>query len=419
MNITVIPQGVLNFLTVYPTGQSLPNASTLNSLQGQILANAAIVPGGASGSVDAFATDPTDIVIDINGYYLSPTDLHFNTSTGDSALRANTIGNHNTANGYAALSNNTIGGDNTAIGAMALQYNTSGAGNTATGVAALIYNTTGIRNTANGGEAMLDNTTGFDNTAIGSSAMASNTAGDSNTAVGYIALALNTSGTLNTAVGDSALVSNTTGSNNIAIGYKAAGLSPASGSNNIHIGSQGSASDNGTIRIGTAVPIPFCSVCGAQSAFFAAGIRGITTGENDAIPVVIDSNGQLGTVNSSRRFKENIEDMADASSGLLRLRPVTFRYRKPFADGSKPIQYGLIAEEVEEIYPELVAHSADGQSESVKYQVLDSMLLNEVQRQHAKITSQAEQIRALAQQLKEQQDRVEQLASRLAAMAVQ
>jgi hypothetical protein len=108
--------------------------------------------------------------------------------------------------------------------------------------------------------------------------------------------------------------------------------------------------------------------------------------------VVIDSNGQLGTVSSSRRFKEDIQDMGDASSGLLRLRPVTFRYTRAFDDGLKPVQYGLIAEEVAEVYPDLVAHSADGQIETVKYQVLDSMLLNEVQKQ-------AEQIRELKERL--------------------
>jgi hypothetical protein len=110
---------------------------------------------------------------------------------------------------------------------------------------------------------------------------------------------------------------------------------------------------------------------------------------------MIDSNGQLGTVSSSRRFKEDIQDMGDASSGLMRLRPVTFRYKKPFADGSMPIEYGLIAEEVADVYPDLVAHSADGQIETVKYQVLDSMLLNEVQKQAELIRSLEERLAAL------------------------
>ena len=127
----------------------------------------------------------------------------------------------------------------------------------------------------------------------------------------------------------------------------------------------------------------------------------MTTANNDAVPVLIDSAGQLGTASSSRRYKEDIQDMGDASRGLMRLRPVTFRYQKPFADGSKPIQYGLIAEEVAKVYPDLVARSADGQIETVKYQVLDSMLLNEVQRQQAEIDAQKNQIRGLQQQIDE------------------
>ena len=147
---------------------------------------------------------------------------------------------------------------------------------------------------------------------------------------------------------------------NTACGYLAL-VTNTTGSNNMHIGNVGSLNDNEAIRSGTQDTNPT-----NQTSCFAAGIRGVTTGNNDAIPVVIDSNGQLGTVSSSRRFKEDIHDMDTVSSGLMRLRPVTFRYQKPFADGSKPIQYGLIAEEVADaIYPDLVAHSADGQIETV------------------------------------------------------
>ena len=116
------------------------------------------------------------------------------------------------------------------------------------------------------------------------------------------------------------------------------------------------------------------------------------------MPVVIDSNEQ-GTVSSSRRFKEDINDMDTVSSGLMRLRPVTFRYKKPFADGSKPIQYGLIAEEVADVYPDLVVHSADGQIETVKYHVLDSMLLNELQKEQKQVQEQVERIRVLEARL--------------------
>jgi hypothetical protein len=129
-------------------------------------------------------------------------------------------------------------------------------------------------------------------------------------------------------------------------------------------------------------------------------VRSVTTGKNDAIPVVIDSNGQLGTVSSSQRFKEDIRDMGDSSRALLRLRPVTFRYRKSFDDGSKPIQYGLIAEEVAEAFPDLVARSADGRIETVKYQMLDALLLNEVQRQEAEIRALKERLDKLTSLVK-------------------
>jgi hypothetical protein len=202
----------------------------------------------------------------------------------------------------------------------------------------------------------------------------------------------------NIALGLGALSNDTTGTNNIALGNLAANVVSNGNSNNIHVGNQGLAGDSGVIRIGT-----------GQSEFFVAGVRGVPTLNNNAIPVMIDSNGQLGTVSSSRRFKEDIQDMDDASRDLMRLRPVTFRYKQPFGDGSKPIQYGLIAEEVAEVYPDLVAHSADGQIETVKYQVLDSMLLNEVQRQEAKISR-------LEQKVDEQRQKRESLLERLAKL---
>jgi hypothetical protein len=283
--------------------------------------------------------------------------------------------------------------NNVALGLGAMQSNTTGNANTASGYIALTSNISGNYNTANGYRALTNNTIGISNTAMGGPALAYNTTGSFNTAIGFSALLLNTTGGNNTAIGDNALGDNTTGTNNIAVGNFAAVQVSGGGSSNIHIGHWGSAGDNATIRIGTP---------GAQSSFFAAGVRGTITGNNDAIPVVIDSFGQLGTVSSSRRFKEDIQDMGAASHDLMRLRPVTYRYKQPFADGSKPVQYGLIAEEVAEVYPDLVAHSADGQIETVKYQVLDSMLLNEVQR--------------LAQQLDEQRQLNQSLQERLAKL---
>ena len=202
----------------------------------------------------------------------------------------------------------------------------------------------------------------------------------------------------NIALGIGALSNITTGTNNIAIGSLAASAVSGGNSNNIHIGNQGSPGDSGTIRLGT---------LGTQSMFFAAGVRGIITGSNSAVGVMIDSNGQLGTLSSSLRFKDDIEDMGDASRDLMRLRPVTFRYKQPFADGSKPIQYGLIAEDVAKVYPDLVAHSADGQIETVKYQVLAPMLLNTVQRHQ-------EETRRLEQRVDEQEQENQLLRERLA-----
>jgi hypothetical protein len=263
------------------------------------------------------------------------------------------------------------------------------------------------------GPALNANTTGSNNTAIGFGALIENTFGYNNTAIGDIALFDNTMGAVNTAIGVGALQGNFTGNNNIAIGAGAAanvGLS-----NNIHIGHDGFAADSGTIRIGDSV---------FQTSFFAAGIRGVMTATNDAIPVVVDSAGQLGTVSSSRRYKEDIQDMGDASSGLMRLRPVTFRYKQPFADGSKPVQYGLIAEEVEQVYPDLVAHSADGQVQSLKYQILDSMLLNEVQKQQAEIAAQRAKIAAQQSDMTKEHEQIlalqaeiEELKAVLASLA--
>jgi hypothetical protein len=216
-------------------------------------------------------------------------------------------------------------------------------------------------------------------------ALASNTSGNSNTAIGSLAAALNATGIDNVAVGGGALGLNVAGSNNIAIGAAAAQVS-GDLNNTIEIGNIGVVGDDGVIRLGTA---------GTHTSFFAAGIRDVTTGASDAVGVVIDSTGQLGTINSSRRYKEDIKDMGDASSGLMRLRPVTFRYKQAYSDGSKPIDYGLIAEEVEQVYPDLVAHLANGDVETVQYQKVNAMLLNEVQKQHAELERQRDEITAL------------------------
>jgi hypothetical protein len=292
---------------------------------------------------------------------------NFNTASGSNTLFTNTTGSNNTASGYKALHDNTTGGGNTADGASAMQGNTSGNFNTASGYQALQSGTSGSFNTANGYNGLLGNTTGHDNTASGASAMQGNTTGNYNTADGV-----------------NALISNMTGSNNIAIGFSAATNVASGNSNNIHIGNSGASGDSATIKIGT---------LGTQTSVFIAGISGATSSGGAA--VFVNSNGQLGTVTSSRRFKEQITDMGETSSMLFQLRPVNFFYKPEYDDGSHLLQYGLIAEEVEKIYPEMVAYDGDGQILTVKYQMLAPMLLNEVQKQNAQIQKLQDRLAAL------------------------
>jgi hypothetical protein len=313
-----------------------------------------------------------------------------NTKVGEAALDSNTSGTLNTAIGFYALANASAGVANTAVGDAAARDLVSGSFNTAVGADALVnhfsgdrntavgYRTAlngGARNTALGAEALSLADVGgavgtLDNTAVGERALRE-TWGNNNTAVGSAALDVVNAGDDNVAVGANALGAVTSGANNIAVGTGAGGAL-TSGSDNIFIGHPGVATDSSTIRIGRAF---------THTRFFVNGVRGITTGNNNAQTVVIDSAGQLGTVSSSRRTKFDIADLDSAvTAGLQALRPVQFRYRQAFADGSTPLQYGLIAEEVQEVLPELVATDDEGQPASVKYHVLPALLLADVQR---------------------------------------
>ena len=311
-----------------------------------------------------------------------------NTAFGQDALRNNTDGGNNTANGTFSLKSNTSGDNNTASGVNALSKNLTGDNNTASGRDALFSNTTGNGNTASGLGALFNNTTGGINTASGQNALRSNISGVSNTAIGVNALRDNKTGSSNTATGRNALEKNTTGFNNIALGFDA-GRNVTTGNNNIYIGNSGVASDTTTIKIGAA---------GLQNKTFIAGISGVNSSAA-AIPVLIDSNGQLGTVASSRRYKEEIRDMGEKSSGLMQLRPVTFRYTRAFSNGEQPLQPGLIAEEVAEVYPDLVVHDHEGEIETVQYYKLIPMLLNELQKQYIELNNQRSQIVELKDRL--------------------
>jgi hypothetical protein len=294
--------------------------------------------------------------------------------------------NANTAVGGNALSSNTTGTENTAVGAGAMFFNTMGQDNTAAGLSALIHNTTGNENTATGVFALEENTSGADNTATGVRAMMFST-GNDNTAAGVDSLENNTSGGSNTAIGGVALGANTTGSNNIAVGFDA-GDNLTTGSNNIDIFDPGVAAESNTIRIGTQ---------GTQTATFIAGIFGGPKIKKGC-DVIAQSNGLLGCMKSSARYKRDIRDMGDASDKLMKLRPVTFQYKEDF-DGIQ--QYGLIAEEVQKVYPELVVEGDDGRPETVEYQVLPAMLLNELQKEIRDNDRQTAQIAKLSRQIAE------------------
>ncbi len=395
LNVTVVPIAGASpkggYLTIYPgTGSNPATPPLYASLVWQgttvYLSNAVIVASNSTdGSIYVYANQATDIVIDINGYYTAPT-YTTNAALGYQALPFNFYGAQNTAVGVQALHADTLGSANTAMGFQALMDNTQGLNNTATGFFALQANTNGGNNTANGFQALVSNTVGSDNTASGFAALGGNVNGVSNTASGSGALSYNVAGANNTGMGYNAL-NKATGGNNTGLGAYA-GESVTTGSYNIEVGPTGTSTDDHVIRIGD-----------VQTATFIAGIRGTTTGNSDAVAVVVDSKGQLGTVNSSGRFKEDVRDMADASSGLLRLRPVTYRYKQAYADGSKPIDYGLIAEEVAEVYPDLVVKGADGLVQTVQYQKLPPMLLNELQKQNEIIRQQREEVQKLESRL--------------------
>src|SRR6266511_3719328 len=297
-----------------------------------------------------------------------------NTAEGQSALLSRTTGLYNTAVGIFSVLSLTDGNFCTGLGAGTLLVNTADA-NTATGAGALFSNTTGTPNTANGTFALFSNTTGSFNTAYGGGALQSNTTGHDNTANGDVALFHNTTGNFNTANGSGALF-NTTGSNNIALGVSA-GNNLTTGDNNIDIGSTGVTAESSTIRIGSEFQ--------GQTRTFIAAIRGVTTGNADTLPVLIDVNGQLGTAPSSRRFKKEIKPMDTASETILGLKPVTFHYK---SDKIGIPQFGLIAEEVAAVNPDLVVRYKNGEIYTVRYDAVNAMLLNEFLKAHRAIEEQ-------------------------------
>ena len=308
----------------------------------------------------------------------------------------------NTAEGQDALLSLTTGSLNTANGAAALVGNTTGGSNTATGVSALANNSTGNENTATGVAALIDNATGDFNTATGLSALHDNTIGSSNTADGDHALFQNVEGSGNTAVGAGALSSVTAGSSNTALGENAGHSHLKSDSNNIDIGAdvEGVAGESNTIRIGN--PDITTTVI--------RGISGQTIPSGAA--VFVATNGQLGTATSSKRFKEEIKPMDKASEALFSFKPVTFRYKKEI-DPNGTSQFGLVAEDVERINPDLVIRDETGKVNSVRYDQVNAMLLSEFLKEHKKVQEQEATINELKSTIAQQHNEMGTVIARV------
>ena len=314
-----------------------------------------------------------------------------NTAEGQSALLHLAGGTYNAALGWASLGFNVTGNFNTAIGAGALLANTAD-DNTAIGAGALLSNTTGTKNTANGGFALVSNTTGSFNTANGADALDDNTTGTNNTAIGSEALFDNTTGGDNTAIGNQALLFNTTGAENIALGVTA-GQNVTTANNVICIGAPGN-------NVGNA--------CYIGQIFGATSSNGVA--------VFVNSNGRLGTMTSSARFKEDIKPMNHASDALYALKPITFRYKEQVdPEGASAMQFGLVAEDVEKVNPDLIVRDKEGKPYSVRYDAVNAMLLNEFLKEHSTVQEQQKEINALKSELKEQAAQIQKVSAQLEA----
>jgi trimeric autotransporter adhesin len=433
-------------------GWSSLRSDTTNSFNtaigaGALFANAA--DGNTATGTAALLSNTTGAENTANGAFalVSNTTGGYNTAGGFQSLFSNTTGNYNTAYGDQALLNNTVGADNTAIGRLtlaanttgiyntatgsgALSNNTEGVNNTASGFHALFYNTTGAGNTAGGFYALHENTTGGANTAYGQGTLQNNTTGLNNTAVGYgalntnnaswntaiglNALAATTTGGENTATGANALHFNTTGFRNVAIGSAALHFNTA-GSHNVGLGYiAGGQQHTGSRNV--YIGYDMQGVDGENDSCYISSIFGQTS--SGGSPVYINSAGKLGTTTSSRRFKEDIKPMNDASEALFALKPVTFRYKKEIDSQGIP-QFGLIAEEVEKVNPDLVVRDKEGKVNSVRYEQINAMLLNEFLKEHKKVEQQQATIAELKSTVAQQQKGMEILSAQLKEHAAQ
>ncbi len=312
----------------------------------------------------------------------------FNTADGDHALFNITTGVANTAVGWYSLFSNTDGSFNTAVGAGTLVLNVGdqaagvGVENTAVGVAALLFNTTGGRNTAVGSTALENNDTGSGNTANGYQALLRNIDGNSNVAVGRIALTNHTTGSFNTAIGNQALELDTSGTRNTAVGSVALGAN-ITGNDNTAVGRHAGdvITGGGNVCIGEGVT----GEAGVDNRTYIRNVNtdAVNGAGTDSVTVNLTT-GRVGHLASSRRYKEDIKPMDKASEALYRLKPVSYRYKKEI-DHSQSLDYGLVAEDVAQVDPNLAIRDGNGQIESVRYMAVNAMLLNEFLKEHKKV----------------------------------
>jgi hypothetical protein len=334
-------------------------------------------------------------------------DVGPNVAVGWQALESNTIASANTAVGYQALHSFTTGpvgfeqlGLCTAVGFQALANATGSDGNSGFGYRALFNNTDGFNNTAIGISALIANTTGSENTANGAAVLFRNINGIQNTANGAFALNSNIDGFGNTAIGHQALFFNTSGNDNTALGRSAG---------------SGVTTANNVICIGANVPGENVS-----DSCYIGNIFGKPVDPATATFAIVDTNGKLGTQLSSRRFKHNIKPMDEASEAILALKPVTFHYK---SDTKGTPQFGLIAEEVAEVSPDLVVRDKNGEILTVRYDQVNAMLLNEFLKEHRKVevleATVAQQQKSFQSQLAKQEGQIEALASGLQKVSAQ
>ena len=401
LGLSVASQAVLPSPTPdggYPGGNTAEGSNALFSL----------TTGGFNAAVGwlslkNLATGSFNTAIGAGSLFANTADE--NTGVGTGALLLNSSGSQNTANGVLALFNNTTGIGNTANGFEALFSNTIGYGGTAVGYQALVSNTgdpTGAQNTAVGCQALYGNTIGYANTATGNQALFKNTTGLGNTAYGNQAL-LTATGSSNTGVGANVLFNNGGGSSNTAVGY--ASMFFRGGDFNTALGDHAGAGNSNlsgdhNVYIGAGMT----GVDGESNACYIASIYGQTC---NGVPVYINASSKLGTATSSKRFKQDIKSMGKTSETLFDLKPVTFCYKKDIDPKGSP-QFGLVAEDVEKVNPDLVVRDKEGKPYIVRYDQVNAMLLNEFLKEHktvhqqgATIARQQKQIEALTAGLQE------------------